>query len=69
MLAVSHHRTKLVVPPRVLYVRFALGQTVGPPGDLATQIRVVHQALSLLELGPNPDEGSLEEVFGEQAPP
>ncbi|MCH9670032.1 MAG: hypothetical protein K0U93_01160 [Gammaproteobacteria bacterium] len=38
-----------VQPPRSLWVPYELGRPLGGPGDVATQLRVVREALSLLE--------------------
>lgn len=47
-LAVSRGQIAGTRPPRVLLTPFARGQTVGPPGDVATQRAVLRQALELL---------------------
>ena len=41
-------------PPRALFTRFSRGQTIGPPGDAATQRRVVRDALELLKAPAGP---------------
>jgi hypothetical protein len=47
MLSVLPEVTAALVPPRALAVPFGLGSPVGPPGDLAMQVRVVRAALEL----------------------
>lgn len=47
MLSVLPQVTAALAPPRALAVPFGLGSPAGPPGDLATQARVVRAALEL----------------------
>ncbi len=47
--------TSKVRPPHTLYVPFVFGYPLGEPDDAALQIRIVAEALSLLEAkGPPP---------------
>lgn len=47
-LAVSRGQIAGTRPPRVLLTPYPRGETVGPPGDVATQRAVLRQALDLL---------------------
>lgn len=40
--------------PRMLAVEFPFGHTLGQPHDLAQQMRVIHQALEVLETAKSP---------------
>ncbi len=48
-LSTMRGRAIALKPPRVLLTGFDRGQTVGPPGDTATQLAVLTAALRLLE--------------------
>ena len=41
--------------PRTLAVEFPFGQTLGQPGDVDQQMRVIEQALSVLETAVSPN--------------
>lgn len=53
-LSVNRPRTRLVVPPRMLVLPMRRGQTVGAPGDRATQRATVIAALELLRAAKKP---------------
>ena len=42
-------RTWLTKPPRVLFTKLGRGSTLGRPGDVAQQRRVIEATLALLE--------------------
>jgi D-proline reductase (dithiol) PrdB len=46
--------TKKVMPPRALYPGFSLGHPLGRPHDMEMQVRVLYDALSLLEMDLEP---------------
>jgi D-proline reductase (dithiol) PrdB len=48
--------TKKVKPPRALYPGFALGHPMGRAHDRDIQLRVLHDALNLLEMDLEPGE-------------
>jgi hypothetical protein len=54
-VALVKHVAEAVRPPRALAVPFPFGEALGPPGEAATQLRVLRAALHLLESpGPPP---------------
>jgi hypothetical protein len=52
--------TRLTLPPRAVYTRLNRGATLGAPGDIAQQQRVLAATLALLAQ-PSPVEVELEE--------
>ena len=54
------HQAYLLKPPRTLITQHILGRTVGAPGDVERQRRVVGAALRLLETAHSP--GAVEEL-------
>ena len=43
------HQAHLLRPPRTLITQHILGRTIGAPGDVERQAKVVRRALQLLE--------------------
>lgn len=49
LVSTGRDLTELIRPPRSLFVNFPMGNPFGPPGDAATQRRILTTALELAQ--------------------
>ncbi|MCA1784457.1 MAG: hypothetical protein LC657_00580 [Desulfobacteraceae bacterium] len=53
-ISLIKEHTRIIQPPRALWVPFALGRPLGVPGDRGFQLQVIQAALALLEAPKGP---------------